>query len=119
MDVDEYSHDYKGFYKESTNQMYINRGRMTTTQDSHACLVRILTFLLFLIPICLEKTDMDEKTYLSSVSKKTYLHGFLEEFLKLFKCLFSSGIHTVSRWFDILIQALHQERIPTRLALVP
>ena len=83
MDVDEYSHDYKGFYKESTYQMYINRGIMTTTQGAHVCLVRILTFLLFLIPICLEKTDMNEKTYLSSVSKKTYLHGFLEGFLEV------------------------------------
>ena len=34
----------------------------------------------------------------------------LKEFLKLFKCLASSGIHTVSGWLDLLLKALHQER---------
>ena len=49
----------------------------------------------------------------------------LKEFLKLFKCLASSGIHTVSGWLDLLFKALHQERkrrkerIPTRLAWAP
>ena len=49
----------------------------------------------------------------------------LKEFLKLFKCLASSSIHTVSRWLDLLFKALPQERkirkerIPTRLACVP
>ena len=61
----------------------------------------------------------------SSMNEKTYLQGFLEEFLKLFKCLASSGIHTVSGWLDLLFKALHQERkrrmerIPTRLAWAP
>ena len=32
------------------------------------------------------------------------------EFLKIFKCLASSGIQTVSRWLDLLFKALHQER---------
>ena len=49
----------------------------------------------------------------------------LKEFLKLFKCLASSGIHTVSGWLDLLFKALHQERkrrkerIPTRLTWAP
>ena len=49
----------------------------------------------------------------------------LKEFLKLFKCLAYSGIHTVSGWLDLLFKALHQERktrnerIPTRLAWAP
>ena len=49
----------------------------------------------------------------------------LKEFLMLFKCLASSGIHTVYRWLDLLFKALHQEikrrkeRIPTRLAWAP
>ena len=49
----------------------------------------------------------------------------LKEFLKLFKCLASSGIHTVSGWLDLLFKALHQERKRikernlTRLAWAP
>ena len=49
----------------------------------------------------------------------------LKEFLKLFKCLASSGIYTVSGWLDFIFKALHQERkrrmerIPTRLAWEP
>ena len=49
----------------------------------------------------------------------------LKEFLKLFMCLTSSSIHTVSGWLDLLFKALHQERkrskerIPTRLAWAP
>ena len=56
--------------------------------------------------------------------KHTYRDS-LNEFLKLFKCLASSGIHTVSGWLDLLFKALHQERkrrkerIPTRLAWAP
>ena len=61
----------------------------------------------------------------SDMYEKTYLHVSLKEFLKLFKCLASSDIHTVSGWLDLLFKALHQERkrrkerIPTRLAWVP
>ena len=61
----------------------------------------------------------------SSMDEKIYLQGSLKEFLKLFKCLASSGIHTVSGWFDLLFKALHQERkrrnerILTRLACAP
>ena len=53
--------------------------------------------------------------------KHTYMVS-LKEFLKLFKCLASSGIHTVCRWLDLLFKALHQERkgrkgrIPTTFA---
>ena len=56
--------------------------------------------------------------------KHTYM-DYLKEFLKLFKCLASSGIHTVSGWLDLLFKALHQERkrrmerIPTRLVWAP
>ena len=34
----------------------------------------------------------------------------LKEFLKLFNCLASNGIHTISGWLDLLFKALHQER---------
>ena len=56
--------------------------------------------------------------------KHTYRDS-LKDFLKLSKCLASSGIHTVSGWLDLLFKALHQERkrrkerIPTRLAWAP
>ena len=36
------------FVKKTSYQMFINRGRMTTTQGAHARLVEILSFLLFL-----------------------------------------------------------------------
>ena len=61
----------------------------------------------------------------SNMYSKTYLYVSLKEFLKLFKCLASSGIHTVSGWLDLLFKALHQERkrikerIPTRLTWAP
>ena len=61
----------------------------------------------------------------SNMHEKTYLQVSLKEFLKLFKCLASSRIHTVSGWLDLLFKALHQERkrrnerIPTRLAGAP
>ena len=67
-----------------------------------------------------------EQMILSSImNEKTYLLVSLKEFLKLFKCIASSGIHTVSGMLDLLFKALHQEgkrrmeRIPTRLAWVP
>ena len=64
-----------------------------------------------------------EKMILSSnMYEKTYLQVSLKEFLKLFKCLASSGTHMVSGLLDLLFKALQQERkrrkerIPTRLA---
>ena len=48
MDVGGYRHNSKGFSEKNSNQMSINRGRMTTPQGSHASLVGILSFLLFL-----------------------------------------------------------------------
>ena len=36
MNVGRYRHNYEGFYKKSTYQMSINRGKTTTTQDVHA-----------------------------------------------------------------------------------
>ena len=67
----------------------------------------------------------EQKILSSSMYEKTYLKVSLKEFLKLFKCLASSGIHTVSGWLDLLFKALHQERkrrnerIPKRLAWSP
>ena len=61
----------------------------------------------------------------SSLNEKTYLQVSLKEFLKLFKCLAFSGIHTISGWLDLLFKALHQEkkrrkeRIFTRPAWAP
>ena len=43
----------------------------------------------------------------SNMYEKTYLHVSLKEFLKLFKCLASSGIHMVSGWLDLLFKTLH------------
>ena len=61
----------------------------------------------------------------SNIYEKTYLQVSLKEFLKLFKCLASSGIHTIFRWLDLLFKSLHherkrgKERILTRLAWAP
>ena len=61
----------------------------------------------------------------SSMYEKVYLQVSLKEFLKLLKCLTSSGIHMVFEWLDLLFKALHQERkrrnerIPTRLSWAP
>ena len=49
MDIGGYKYNYEGFYANSTYQMSISRRRMTTTQAAHARLVRILSFLLFLL----------------------------------------------------------------------
>ena len=60
-----------------------------------------------------------------SMNEKTHLQVSLKEFLKLFNCLASSGIHMVSGWLDLLFKAFHQERkrrkerILTRLAWAP
>ena len=57
--------------------------------------------------------------------RKQIYKVLLKEFLKLFKCLASNGIHKVFEWLDILFKALHQERkrrkerILTRLAWAP
>ena len=48
MDVGGYRHNYEGFYEKTSFQMFINRGRTTTTEGAHASLVGILSFLLFL-----------------------------------------------------------------------
>ena len=46
--------------------------------------------------------------HLVCMRKHTY-RVILKEFLKLFKCLASSGIHTISRWLDLLFKVVHQE----------
>ena len=48
MDVGRYRHNLEGFDEKSTYQMSINRQRTITTNDAHASLERILSFLLFL-----------------------------------------------------------------------
>ena len=56
--------------------------------------------------------------------KHTY-RVILKEFLKLFNFLAFNGIHTVSRWLNLLFKDFHQERkrrnerISTRLACAP
>ena len=61
----------------------------------------------------------------SSMNAKHTYRDSLKEFLKLFKSLASSGIHTVFGWLDLLFKALHQERkrrmerISTRLPYAP
>ena len=47
MDFCAYKYNYDSFYKKSIYQMSINKGRMITTQGSHASLVGIISFLLF------------------------------------------------------------------------
>ena len=46
----------------------------------------------------------------SSFYEKHIYEVLLKEFLKLFKCLASSGIHTVSGWLDLFFKTLYQER---------
>ena len=48
MNVGRYKYNYEDFYEKLTYPMYINKGRMTTTQGAHIILMRILSFLLFL-----------------------------------------------------------------------
>ena len=48
MDVGGYKHNYEGFYKKTSYQMSINRGRTITIEGAHASLVGILFILLFL-----------------------------------------------------------------------
>ena len=47
MDVGGYRH-YEGFYEKASYQMFINRGRTTTTKGAHVSLMGILSFLLVL-----------------------------------------------------------------------
>ena len=67
----------------------------------------------------------EQMILLSSMYEKTYLQVSLKEFLKLFKCIASSGIYMVSGWLDLFFKALYQERkrrkekIPTMLAWAP
>ena len=48
MDVGGYRYNYEGVYTKTSYQISINRERTTTTQGTHASLVRILSFILFL-----------------------------------------------------------------------
>ena len=69
----------------------------------------------------IEAQRIDNPIILLCMRKYTYRVP-LNEFIKLFQRLASSDIHTVSRWFDLLFKAIHQERkrrkerILTRLA---
>ena len=47
MNVGGYIHNYESFYEKTSYQMFINKGRKTTTQGAHTSLVRILFILLF------------------------------------------------------------------------
>ena len=47
--------------------------------------------------------------HLICMTKYTY-RVHLKEFLKLFKCLFSSDIHTIDCWLDLLFKARHEEK---------
>ena len=69
----------------------------------------------------IETPRIDDPIILVCTRKHTCMVS-LREFLKLFKYLASSSIHTISKRFDRMFKALHQERkerIPTRLAWVP
>ena len=48
MDIGRYRHNYEGFNKKLTYQIFINKGRMTITQDAHASFV-LLSFFFFLL----------------------------------------------------------------------
>ena len=54
------------------------------------------------------QSHQEQLILLSSMNEKTYLQVSLKELLKLFKCLASSGIHTVFGWLDLLFKTLHQ-----------
>ena len=47
MDVGGYKNNCEGFVKNLIYPMSINKERITTNQDVHTTLVRILSFLLF------------------------------------------------------------------------
>ena len=49
MDVGRHKHHYKGFYEKFTYQISINREIRNRTQGSHESLIRIFSFLLFLL----------------------------------------------------------------------
>ena len=51
-----------------------------------------------------------EKMILSSRMYEKIYNVYLKEFLKLFKCLASSGVFTISGWLDLLFKALEQEK---------
>ena len=51
-----------------------------------------------------------EKMILSSRMYEKIYNVYLKEFLKLFKCLASSGVYMISGWLDLLFKALEQEK---------
>ena len=48
IDVGGYRYNCDDFYEKTSYQMFINRGRTNTTQGTHASLMGIISFLLFL-----------------------------------------------------------------------
>ena len=57
----------------------------------------------------IKASRIDDPIILVCIRKHTYRVS-LWEFLKLFKYLASSSIHTISKIFDRLFKALHQEK---------
>ena len=49
MNVGGYRHNYEGLNEKTSYQMFINRGRTTTNEGSHASLVGILSFFSFFL----------------------------------------------------------------------
>ena len=46
INIGRYDHNYKGLYEKSTYQMFVTKGRTTTTQCAHASVVGIISFIL-------------------------------------------------------------------------
>ena len=66
MGVGIYRHNDKGFYETFTYQLSINKGRATTTQGTHSCIVGILPFLLSLLVKSFEKEIQSSKDFVDT-----------------------------------------------------
>ena len=93
-----YRHNYEGFYEKTSYQMFINRGRKTTTQGAHASLAGILSFLLFLSwwRALKRRSNHPEIVWISLEAR--HLNSFKNSFKETMYVCFL--IHT--RWYDHL-----------------
>ena len=89
MDVGGYRHNYEGFYEKTSYQMSINRGRTTTIEGSHAILVGILSFLLFLSWLRALKRRSNHPETMWIPLEVRHLNSFKNSFKETFKYVLS------------------------------
>ena len=89
MDVGGYRHNYEGLYEKTSYQMFINRGRTTTTEGAPASLVGILSILLFLswCKALKRKTNHPETVWIPLEAR--HLNSFKNSFKEPCKYVFS------------------------------